>query len=205
MKQKNIFKDKKVIVFDLDGTIVKLRANWHALKDVLSQRYAEKNDEQCEFESISECLSKLVENGDEDELQENFKIIRQYELENIIETEIIPEVVDFIKHQEKFGVMSTVKIAVLSLNTRQTIIESLKIAGISDYVEKVIGREDVRSWKPEPEGLIKLINYFSVSPSDLIFFGDMKKDLKAGEAANVDSYYIDELIKLVRNYTHNPI
>lgn len=205
MKQKNIFKDKKVIVFDLDGTIVKLRANWHALKDVLSQRYAEKNDEQCEFESISECLSKLVENGDEDELQENFKIIRQYELENIIETEIIPEVVDFIKHQEKFGVMSTVKIAVLSLNTRQTIIESLKIAGISDCVEKVIGREDVRSWKPEPEGLIKLINYFSVSPSDLIFFGDMKKDLKAGEAANVDSYYIDELIKLVRNYTHNPI
>ena len=205
MKQKNIFKDKKVIVFDLDGTIVKLRANWHALKDVLSQRYAEKNDEQCEFESISECLSKLVENGDEDELQENFKIIRQYELENIIETEIIPEVVDFIKHQEKFGVMSTVKIAVLSLNTRQTIIESLKIAGISDCVEKVIGREDVRSWKPEPEGLIKLINYFSVSPSDLIFFGDMKKDLKAGEAANVDSYYIDELIKLVINYTHNPI
>ena len=205
MKQKNIFKDKKVIVFDLDGTIVKLRANWHALKDVLSQRYAEKNDEQCEFESISECLSKLVENGDEDELQENFKIIRQYELENIIETEIIPEVVDFIKHQEKFGVMSTVKIAVLSLNTRQTIIESLKIAGISDCVEKVIGREDVRSWKPEPEGLIKLINYFSVSPSDLIFFGDMKKDLKAGEAANVDSYYIDDLIKLVRNYNNNHI
>jgi HAD superfamily hydrolase (TIGR01549 family) len=205
MEQKNMFKDKKVIVFDLDGTIVKLRANWHALKDVLSQRYAERNDEQCAFASISECLSKIVEKGDEDELQENFKIIRHYELENIIETEIIPEAVDFIKHKEKFGVLSTVKIAVLSLNTRQTIIESLKIAGISDYVEKVIGREDVRSWKPEPEGLIKLINHFSVSPADLIFFGDMKKDLKAGEAANVDSYYIDDLIKLVRNYNNNHI
>jgi HAD superfamily hydrolase (TIGR01549 family) len=200
MKQKNMFKGKKVIVFDLDGTIVKLHANWHALKNVLTQRYAERNEEQCAFASISACLSKLVEKGDEDELQENFKIIRQYELENIIETEIIPEVVDFIKHKEKFGVLNTVKIAVLSLNSRQTIIESLKLANISDYIEIIIGREDVRSWKPEPEGLIKIINHFSVSPADLIFFGDMKKDLKAGEAANVNSHHIDELIKLVRNF-----
>lgn len=200
MKQKNLFKDKKIIVFDLDGTIVKLRANWHALKDVLSQRYAERNDNQCAFASISACLSKIVEKEDEEELQENFKIIRQYELENIVETEIIPEVVNFIKHKEKFGVSDKVIIAVLSLNTRQTIIESLMIAGISDQVEIIIGREDVRSWKPEPEGLIKIINHFSVSPADLIFFGDMKKDLEAGEAADVDSYYVDELIKLVRKH-----
>ena len=115
-----MFKNKKAIVFDLDGTIVKLKANWHALKEVLSQRYTEKNDESCAFSSISECLSKIVQKGDEEELNENFKIIRQYELENITNTEIIPEIVDFIKNKEKFGVSNAVKIAVLSLNTRQT-------------------------------------------------------------------------------------
>ena len=195
-----MFKNKKAIVFDLDGTIVKLKANWHALKEVLSQRYTEKNDESCAFSSISECLSKIVQKGDEEELNENFKIIRQYELENITNTEIIPEIVDFIKNKEKFGVSNAVKIAVLSLNTRQTIIESLEIAGISDLVEMFIGREDVRSWKPEPEGLIKVMKYFSVSPDNLIFIGDMKKDLKAGEAANVDFYYVDELIEYMNNY-----
>ena len=200
MKQKKMFKNKKAIVFDLDGTIVKLKANWHALKEVLSQRYTEKNDEICAFSSISECLSKIVQKGDEEELNENFKIIRQYELENITNTEIIPEIVDFIKNKEKFGVSNAVKIAVLSLNTRQTIIESLEIAGISDLVEMFIGREDVRSWKPEPEGLIKVMKYFSVSPDNLIFIGDMKKDLKAGEAANVDFYYVDELIEYMNNY-----
>ena len=200
MKQKNIFKDKKAIVFDLDGTIVRLKANWHALKDVLSQRYAKRNQENCSFSSISECLSNIVKKGDEEELQENFNIIRQYELENITETEIISEVVDFIKNKEKFGISNNVKIAVLSLNTRKTIRESLEIAGISDHVEKIVGREDVRSWKPEPEGLIKIIKHFSISSNNLIFFGDMKKDLKAGEAANVDSYYVDELIEHVRNY-----
>ena len=200
MKQKKMFKNKKAIVFDLDGTIVKLKANWHSLKDVLSQRYTEKNDENCAFSSISECLSKIVQKGDEEELNENFKIIRQYELENITNTEIIPEIVDFIKNKEKFGVSNAVKIAVLSLNTRQTIIESLEIAGISDLVEMFIGREDVRSWKPEPEGLIKVMKYFSVSPDNLIFIGDMKKDLKAGEAANVDFYYVDELIEYMNNY-----
>ena len=200
MKQKSMFKDKKLIVFDLDGTIVRLKAKWHALKDVLSQRYVERNEETCEFSSISECLSNIVKKGDEQELQENFKIIRQYELENITETEIIPEVVGFIKNKEKFGISNKVKIAVLSLNTRQTIRESLEIAGISDNVEKFIGREDVRGWKPEPEGLIKLMKHFSVSSDNVIFFGDMDKDLQAGEAADVDSYCVDNLIEYVRNY-----
>ena len=141
-----------------------------------------------------------MKKGDEQELQENFKIIRQYELENITETEIIPEVVGFIKSKEKFGISNKVKIAVLSLNTRQTIRESLEIAGISDNVEKFIGREDVRGWKPEPEGLIKLMKHFSVSSDNVIFFGDMDKDLQAGEAADVDSYCVDNLIEYVRNY-----
>ena len=195
----NLFRDKKVIVFDLDGTIVTLHAPWHALKDVLSQRYSKRHEDKCDFDTISACLSEIIKNGDELELIENFEIIRRYELENIKKTEPIEEVVYFINNLERFEVDSDVILTVFSLNTRRTIIESLAIAGISDKIAFIIGREDVRKWKPEPEGLLKIKEKFDVSTEQMIFFGDMEKDIDAGKAAGVDSFLIDGLIKMVKD------
>jgi len=194
----NLFRNKKVIVFDLDGTIVNLFAPWHALKDTLSQRYAKLHEEDCNFSSISECLSEVIKNGHESELLENFDIIRKYELENITKTEPIEEVVFFINNKEEFGVDPDAILTVFSLNTRRTIKESLDIAGITDKITFTIGREDVRKWKPEPEGLFRIKERFNVSTKEMIFFGDMEKDIDAGKAAGIDSFYIDKLIKIVR-------
>ena len=195
----DLFRDKKVIVFDLDGTIVKLHASWYALKDLLSQRYARLHEENREFNRISAYLSEVIKNGDELELIENFDIIRKYELENIKKTELIVEVVYFINNKKKFEVDPDVILTVFSLNTRRTIMESLDIAGISDKIAFIIGREDVRKWKPEPEGLFKIKEKFKVSTEQMIFFGDMESDIKAGKAAGVDSFFIDRLIKMVKD------
>jgi len=194
----NLFKGKKVIVFDLDGTIVKLFAPWHVMKDVLSQRYSKLHGEECKFNSVSACLSEIVKHGNESELMENFDIIRQYELEKIEKTEPIKEVVYFINNKERFEVETDVILTVFSLNTRRTINESLKIAGISDRITFIIGREDVRKWKPEPEGLYKIKEKFDVNTEQMIFFGDMQKDIAAGSAAGIESYYVDRLIEIVR-------
>ncbi|MFX1355742.1 MAG: HAD family hydrolase [Promethearchaeota archaeon] len=191
------FKNKKVIVFDLDGTIVKLAADWHSLKEVLAKRYREHYKEYCRFKSISSCLSYIVERGDEEELQKNFDIIRKYELENIRENDPIEETIFFINNLSLFKVKKDSKLAVLSLNTRRTIIESLKLANIFDKIDYFLGREDVRKWKPDPEGLLKIKDYFNVEKNEMIFIGDLDKDILAGKNAGIDTYYIDELIKLV--------
>ena len=195
----DLFRDKKVIVFDLDGTIVKLYAPWHALKDVLSEQYSKRHEEKCEFKRISDCLSEVIKTGDESELIENFDIIRKYELENIKKTEPIVEVVYFINNKEKFEVAPDAILTVFSLNTRRTIMESLDIAGISDKIAFIIGREDVRKWKPDPEGLYIIKEKFNVSIEQMIFFGDMESDINAGKAAGVDSFFIKRLIKMVKD------
>jgi HAD superfamily hydrolase (TIGR01549 family) len=195
----DLFRDKKVIVFDLDGTIVKLYAPWHALKDVLSEQYSKRHEEKYEFERISDCLSEVIKTGDESELIENFDIIRKYELENIKKTEPIVEVVYFINNKEKFEVDPDVILTVFSLNTRRTIMKSLDIAGISDKIAFIIGREDVRKWKPDPEGLYRIKETFNVSIEQMIFFGDMESDINAGKAAGVDSFFIKRLIKMVKD------
>ena len=78
-----LFTGKKVIVFDLDGTIVRLAADWHSLFKALTYRFTEKYQEAINHKSMSAILSSIVEKGDEEELQLNFNLIRQYELEKI--------------------------------------------------------------------------------------------------------------------------
>ena len=193
------FIGKKVIVFDLDGTIVRLVADWHLLKKALAARFTEKSREDVTHKSISAILSRIVEKGDEEELQLNFNLMRQYELENITSNEPIKETVYFINNKELFGVSPNVKLAVFSLNFRSTILKSLEMAGILEKFEFFVGREDVRRWKPDPDGLLMILDYFKVNLEEMIYFGDLEKDLSAGASAGVESYYIDTLINHVRN------
>ena len=193
------FTEKKVIVFDLDGTIVRLVADWNSLFKALSSRFIENYQKAINHESMSAILSSVVKLGDEEELQLNFNLIQQYELENITSNQPIKEVIYFINNKELFGVSPNAKLAVFSLNTRSTILKSLEMAGILNKFEFFVGREDVRKWKPEPDGLLKILDYFKVNAKEMIYFGDLEKDLLAGAKAGVESYYIDTIINLVRN------
>ncbi|MHA2131506.1 MAG: HAD hydrolase-like protein, partial [Promethearchaeota archaeon] len=144
------FNEKKIIVFDLDGTVVRLDVAWTSLKEHLTEIYSNLYEEKCDFKSVSACLRKIVEREDEKVLKDFFDIIRQYELKNIKNTKPIEETTYFIKNLELFGVNNRVKLAILSLNTRKTINKSLRLTNLSEFFDLVVGREDLRSWKPDP-------------------------------------------------------
>lgn len=191
------YSDKKVIIFDLDGTIVNLTVDWMTLKDKLVDKYRQIYKEQFEVERVSKYLEKIVEKNDENILENFFDIIRQYELEHIKDTQPIDETIFFIKNKDLFGVRNDTKFAILSLNTRITIIRALELARIHDKIDFIIGREDVRKWKPAPEGLIKIKNYFKVKKEEMVYFGDLENDLLTGKNAGIDTYLVDDLINLV--------
>ncbi|MFX0082929.1 MAG: HAD family hydrolase [Candidatus Hodarchaeota archaeon] len=192
------FTGKKLIVFDLDGTIVKLSADWMILKNILVEKYREIYKEQCDVDRVSKCLDKIVEKNDEQVLEKFFDEIRNYEQKFLKETQLIEETIFFIKNKNLFNVKNDVKFAILSLNTRNTIIQALKLANIQDKIDYIIGREDVRKWKPAPEGLIKIKNHFNVKKEEMVYFGDLKIDLLTGENAGIDTYVINVLINLVK-------
>ncbi len=192
------FKGKRLIIFDLDGTIIKLNVDWRSLKERLNKRYSKLySDEDCGFSSISRCLNEIVKREDNEELLNFFDIIRERELEGIEGSKIIDEAVYFIKNIEKFELNPDVNIAIMSLNTHSTVENALKYAGVLEHVDYIIGREDVRKWKPNPEGLLKIQQKFNVEKGEIIYLGDMNKDLETGKRAGVDSFLIDELIDLV--------
>ncbi|MFW9878849.1 MAG: HAD family hydrolase [Candidatus Thorarchaeota archaeon] len=193
------FKNKKVIIFDLDGTIVNLTANWTALKDKLIKMYQQQYEENCDFKRISKCLENIVEKEDEDVLNRFFEIIRQYELENIQDTQLIEETIYFINNKNRFGLKEDTKFAVLSLNTRNSIIKALRLANVYDKIDFIVGREDVRKWKPAPDGILKIEKHFKLKKEEMIYFGDLESDILTGQNAGVETFLIDDLIKLINN------
>ncbi len=191
------FEGKKVIIFDLDGTVVHLAADWMSLKKKLVDNYKKIYNEDCSFDTVSACLSNIVKKREFDILENFFDIIRQYEVDNIEENKIIEETIFFINNLELFGVKNTTKLAILSLNTRMTIIESLKLANVLDKFNFFVGREDVRKWKPDPEGIYKIQDHFGIKKEEMIYFGDLQKDVLTGNNAGIEAYFIDDLIRLV--------
>jgi HAD superfamily hydrolase (TIGR01549 family) len=78
-----------------------------------------------------------------------------------------------------------VKLAILTNNKSQYAEEVLDKFNISEHFGTIIGFNDVTEVKPNPEGIVKILQKWKMKPSDVIFIGDMTTDIEAGKAANV--------------------
>lgn len=192
-----MFNQKKVIVFDLDGTIVNLQVDWKNLRKILSKKYSKIYNTSRRFDRITTCLRSVLEREDLDVFKEFLNIICTTEFNNIDDTKEIEETTYFINNSEKFGIPEGTQFAILSLNCRKTIKGAIELVGVADKISYIVGREDVKKWKPNPDGLLKIETHFDVSSDQMVYFGDVKKDLIAGLRAGVDAYFIDDLISLV--------
>jgi len=78
-----------------------------------------------------------------------------------------------------------VNLAILTNNKSQYAEEVLEKFNLSDYFGTIIGFNDVEEVKPNPEGILKILNKWNLNPSEAIFIGDMTTDIEAGKAAKV--------------------
>ena len=198
MENKFYFERRKAIVFDLDGTIVNLNVNWKKLKNILSKRFTTLYGITHKFHTVTEYLDKVLEQEDDIEFVNFLNIIEQFELKNIVKSKYLKETLFFINNLESFKVQQGTILAVLSLNMRKTIIKSLKNAKVYEKFDFIVGREDVNRWKPNPDGLLKIQEQFKLDSDDLIYFGDLEKDVLTGKNAGVDAFYITDLIDFVK-------
>lgn len=91
---------------------------------------------------------------------------------------LFPWVPDLLAHLSK-----KYTLAILSSSTKASVEKEL--GELTQYFSFIIGAEDVRSLKPNPEGVRLILKLTNTDTSEALIIGDMNVDYLAGKSAGI--------------------
>ena len=176
------------IIFDFDGTIIDTNQLIEEGLNYFSLKYRGKMITKAE---LSEMTGKTLEDqmafihiDKAENMTEQFKI--WYIHNHNAKTRAFPGVKELLNHLKLLGY----RLALVSNNSLPTIEHGLRHLGLNDLFEIIISRNDVKTVKPSPEGLIRVMEYFNSDPQQCIYIGDTEGDMLAAKAANMFSVMV---------------
>ena len=164
--------DYDAIVYDLDGTLVRLDVDWEAVRErtaaVLTARNVDVGT--ADIWTIRELAA---EHGLLDRVDE---VIAEFEREGARSAGRLP-LADHLPHE--------VPVGVCSLNAESACRIALERHGLDGHVDAVVGRGTVETVKPDPEPLLVALEGLGASPDRALFVGDSDSDRVAAERAGM--------------------
>lgn len=103
---------------------------------------------------------------------------------------------------------SGARIGIISTKYRFRIKELLDQHFPADFMEIIVGGEDVKAAKPSPEGLLLAIKRLHVSKAETLYIGDSTIDAETAQAAGIDFAGITHgvtTVKELEKYPHRKI
>lgn len=180
------------IVFDLDATLVNLGGfvDWKKAQAEIVENYLE---HECDPSIVNECSKKglfnmleemydilLKERGLENTLtiqQSAYDILSHYEKKGADSCTLMdgcPDILEWLKEKE-------IPIGICTSNSPNSAETALKLQGIRDYFQVVVGRKVDTPMKPHPAQLRRCFELICVDPKSGMMVGDSHKDIIAGK------------------------
>ena len=182
---------KKLLVFDLDGTLIDSRADLAAAVNTVR---LENGLDVLRVEQVKSFIGngirKLVERSFADVTVDISSILERYRTvyysRSVVYTSVYPGVKSGLMQLQKAGIVSTVL-----TNKPGGISRSiLEVLGLLPLLETVIGAEDGYALKPSSAGLRALMEEHGAHADSCWMIGDHHTDLVAGMDANVRTGFV---------------
>ncbi|PKM65319.1 MAG: prolipoprotein diacylglyceryl transferase [Firmicutes bacterium HGW-Firmicutes-19] len=178
--RKLLKKEKPVILFDFDGTLMDTEpAIIESFKQVFG-KYAPDTIITREMElsflgpTLWETFKKYLPEEDADKLVEEYRIINfEMHKTHVKPMEGAKELLTGLKEQGY-------KIGIVSSKLTDAIDLGLNMFEMKDYFDVVIGLEQVKKHKPDPEGLFEACKKLNIGHDSAIYIGDTQGDVLAG-------------------------
>ena len=168
------------VIFDFDGTLVDLNADWASLRVALHLRFPG-----IDFSKLSIGLLDVLEVYGEQEMSDAWRIVHQYELGG--GWKLKPWTLDILA-----GCMErNQRIGIFTSNTRMTAEAILSSEGIRAKFQSVVGAESVRRRKPDPEGLFATLIKLNASMTQTIYVADGLYEAHTASMAGLSFFSID--------------
>ncbi len=133
--------------------------------------------------TLDEAFLQLTEVTQMDRIRELVSVYRAKSDEITVErTVLFDDTLDTLKELRSKGM----KIGIVSSRMGYRIEQILNYLGCREYVDNIIGYEDVEKHKPSPEGLQKALKFFDCRKEEVLYIGDSYVDAKAAQDAGID-------------------
>ncbi|MGN8645381.1 pyrophosphatase PpaX [Gracilibacillus sp. HCP3S3_G5_1] len=183
----------ETILFDLDGTLIDtneliIASFTHTLEKYGDRRYT--REEILDF--IGPPLVDSFKKVNPQKIEEMMATYREHNYANHEKfVEAYPTVVETIKKLKKSGL----QLAIVTTKLNDTAKLGLKITGMDQLFDVLIGLDDVDNAKPHPEPILKAIDELKANPMTTLMVGDNYHDIEAGHNAGVQTAGVAWTIK----------
>ena len=99
----------------------------------------------------------------------------------VANTKLFPEALPMLRKLKKQGV----KTGIISTKYRYRIESTIRLYGMDELIDLVIGGEDVKTAKPDPEGVWKALDRLKCSREETLYIGDSLVDARTAQNAGV--------------------
>lgn len=173
----------KTILFDLDGTLID---SLPLIKSTYEKVFQEMEIPWCNGE-VMKCIGlPLVEIGrkfaGEERNRDFFSLYQQhYAVEHDAKTKAYPGTLAMLENLRQRGL----RMGVVTSKSHHVALRSTSFLGIDQYMEVLIGAEDVTRHKPQPEPILTALEQMQASQAGAAYIGDSPFDLMSAKAAGV--------------------
>lgn len=177
----------KLIIFDLDGTLIDSSIDITNAINFAIQPYGIKPltvNETIELigEGITKLIEKVLIRSQKEGINKDILIQRflDYYSKHLIDnTTVYPKV------KETLEQLNTYKKAVISNKRESLSVEILDRLGLLKYLDLVVGSDTTPEKKPSPVPIFYVLSKLKVKPEEAVIVGDSNYDIEAGRAAGV--------------------
>lgn len=189
----------KAVLFDLDGTLVdtfeSIVISFNEALKVLNAGPAKRDFLIKSIGTPHEVtIKKIVPNASAEQIDMATDVFRKTRAEVTDKhTKILPEVPELLKNLKA----RNIKTGIVTTTARPMTEHILKVANLSNFIDIIVTRDDVKNLKPHPEPVIKAIQKLSLNKTQCIMVGDHPNDIIAAKSAGVTVAAIPNVYKRI--------
>lgn len=182
-----IFAKKKLLIFDLDGTIADTSPlHEKAFKEVLAPLHVLFDYRSIAGKTTEAAIAQILEISGVHRSEAGIKHLvseKRAAARRLIENEL-----SFIAGAEAFiqSARSAYAMAVCSSGSRESVRLTIGKLGLSDAFQVVVAAEDVIGHKPDPDGFLQVLRTTGQSAEHALVFEDSKSGVESAARAGLD-------------------
>jgi HAD superfamily hydrolase (TIGR01549 family) len=168
----------KVLVSDLDGTLIHVPVNWGKVKEALSKAL------NSEVSSIFEAL-RGARARDEGLFRELSRLVEEYEVNSIKDLEELRGSRELLRCLKDHGV----KVAIVTLQSERSLKKALEVSGLAPYIDVYVTRDEELDRARQIKIVLQKLGA-EIGRDAVVFMGDRPSDFDAGRRLGIPTIII---------------